>query len=104
MEYYIHGYYPPRAGRNKMYLALLDYIDETLKGLLVDAEQVAYIKVKLLFLQSNIGEQHPNWKRCKISLETQGQGYVIAIDGEITAILEPVHGRQRRAGADRFCN
>ncbi len=96
---FIETHFAPRAGKTKMYLALIDYVSDTFNGLLMVDSQLEDLKSTIERRQEELSAANKRWNKVNVSYskynETQDGFcfYNLYIEGELVATFRPVKGK-----------
>jgi hypothetical protein len=88
----------PRAGKTKMYLAIIDYIADTFDGLLLKEADIEPLKNTIERKQRDLAAANKRWNIVNVSTSKYSEKgdtsfYNLYVEGELVGTLRPVRGK-----------
>ena len=88
----------PRAGKTKMYLAIIDYIADTFDGLLLKEADIEPLKNTIERKQRDLVAINKRWHGVNVSTSKYSEKgdtsfYNLYVEGELVGTLRPVRGK-----------
>lgn len=98
----------PRAGKTKMYLAIIDYIADTFDGLLINEADIEELVDIITCEQHSFAAKNMRWRLVNVTTSKYSEKgdtsfYNLYVEGELVGTLRPVKGNfQGREPFDLF--
>ena len=88
----------PRAGKPKMYLAIIDYIADTFDGILLKEDDIDALKSTIERKQQDLAAANKRWNIVNVSTSKYSEKgdtsfYNLYVEGELVGTLRPVRGK-----------